>query len=102
MPPRIFRPGFATASIPSHARHPGLDPGSKGPFCREDGSSGRKRVEARAILLIAAPIGPRRVGGIPAAGARPEGGSVERIWAANCPQGANEGPAVLGRGIAAM
>src|SRR5262249_11455989 len=102
MPPRIFRPGFATASIPSHARHPGLDPGSKGPFCREDGSSGRKRVEARAILLIAAPIGPRRVGGIPAAGARPVGRSGEWIWPAKSPQAENGGPALLERGIAAI
>src|SRR5262249_60224016 len=52
--------------------------------------------------LIATPVTPRRAGGIPVPGARPIGGSGERIWPAKTPQAENGGLALLERGIAAV
>src|SRR5262245_18229993 len=54
------------------------------------------------ILLIPALVALWRIGGIPAAGGRPVGRPGEWIRSARSPYAAHRGPALVGRGIAAI
>src|SRR5262249_33029869 len=76
------------------------DPGQ--PVRAKNALSHAGRAEAGAISLIGALIAPRRVGGAPAAGARPVRRPGEWIRRARSRQAANRGPALLERGIAAV
>src|SRR5262249_28712994 len=81
---------------------PGLDPGSKRPFSKKTDRRGHERAEARATLLIGARIAPWRGWCIPAAGGRPIGRPGKWIRSARSSYAAYRGPALVGRGIAAI
>ena len=76
--------------------------GPNGHFSKKTDRRGHERVKARATLLIGALIAPWRGGCIPAAGGRPVGRPGEWIRSARSSYAAHRGPALVGRGIAAI